>query len=997
MPDDDRPPEIPEYELLRRVGRGAYGEVWLAQHQILRTFHAIKTIRVVPEDQNSGGGSLNDVAERVLRGLQLYLERLPPGKSPAIAITHVGKGINELSLYYVMELADDAVSGRAINPSDYRPLTLRELSRRSRGGCLPAADAIRLGAQLAGGLEALHGAGLVHRDIKPSNIVFVRGVPLLADIDLTRPSDGTLSIGGSPGYVPREGPGRPTGDIFAVGRTLYSSVTGLEASEFPRLPDDWDRRPDHTQLRELNVVLLRACDERPDRRFASAQQLMNELLMLEAGESVERVRRIERASRWFARTAAIAVPVALVASLIAWKLQRSEAEKSFALYRDDLNNVAANLARLSLGNARIALKNASNYDQTGIEIPLLQRQTEGDESLYLDGPEGDVDQIVFSGDGQFLAAASGTNAYLYPIATVDRDHARVVRPVAHLTNISILAGFLMPDHALVATFRGVSKSRPIGIWSGNRWEQSTNRLEGKWIPAGILNDERTVAFLNRTNESQMGYWQPMASIEPRWTTWTTPLIAHTNPIVQIDGLGQRLLLRTQSDGIEDQFYSHLYFGDVRTSRARPVQFDRIKIATIAVSGDGARAAYADSNRGEIVVGEFQEGFFPLATNLQHETRALAFSPNRQLIASGGVDQLVKLHQGDSLQPLRILSGHGGTITALAWSPDGLWLASGDSKGEIRLWRKPQMRTQSPTVVSGFKVGGGPVQIVTDADEHAVAFTSGVSNVCLMEIQGDSPQIVRTIPDASIPLLFSKGRDALWVLRQPGILRCLKIDEGTVLFETNAFPTSAISVGSTFGSASPDGRRLILYRKSSVAIWGITGQTANLLAESNRHENDIIDLAIRGDSALAVTVAQGGEAYLWSLSPEDAGKPTPILGITEDLRAACFVPESHHILLSAETVGLYRIDIRHPDRPQLIRSELNENYQMLATPDGKRILVAGTGGRIGVLRAKDGIPLVWFSHRGLDAIPGEHTVSRMLYLPKGERLLSLTDDGRLADW
>ncbi len=999
MSDAQYPPKIPGYDLLREVGRGAYGEVWLARHGILGTFHAIKIVRHVQSNEDATGESNTDVIERVLRGLRLYLERLPPGKSPAIAITHVGQGDGEGFFFYVMELADDVASGREIIPDDYRPLTLRELSRRSPGGCLAAVDAIKLGAQLASGLEALHHAGLVHRDIKPSNIVFVRGVPLLADIDLARPSDGTLSIGGSPGYVPREGPGRPTGDVFALGRTIYTTVTGLDAQEFPRLPNDWDRRPDYPLLRELNAVLLRACDENPIRRFDTAGRFMKELLVIEVGESVVRLRHIERASRWLGRIAAVAVPVALVATLIAWRLQRSEADKSFALYQDDLNIAAANLSRSSLGNARKALASASRYSRSGIETILLEHQIQGDRSILLKTKSNaGIDQIVFSGDGKFLAAENGNHeAYVFEVPSRPPGDTPPITPVASLTNISVLAGFLLPNHELVGTVNETNKNRPLGIWGGARWEKQPAQLDGKWIPTGIQNGGKTVAFLVRTNECQVGYWEPLAGTTPRWINWTTPLTATTNPIVQMDRAGQRILLRTQGDSIEDEFYSHLFLASLAESVSEPTRIDRLKIEAIALSWDGQRAAYADSTRGGIVLGMFQSGFYPLMTNLQHETRALAFAPDGRWLASGGVDQLIRLQEADSLQLIHSFSGHSGTITSLAWSADGNWVASGDSEGEIRLWWHPQSGPISRTVVSGLKEGGGSVQMVSDPTESAVAFTSGVSTIGLMEIHTNSLEVVRHIQDASVPLLFANGSKTLWVIQQPGLLKCVNTLDGSVLFQTNAFRTLVDKKVGTFGLASPDGRSLLLYGKTTVAIWNITGLTADRMAEETQHSNDIIDLAIREDSTLAVTVAKNGEAFFWSLAPSDVGKSTPISGITEDLYAACFVPGTRRCLLSSGSSGLFQVDIRHPTRAASLRSELNENYQMLATPDGKRVLVAGASGRLGVLRAEDGAPLVWFSHRALDALHGEHSFRRLLYLPRRERLLSLTDDGRLADW
>ena len=72
--------------------------------------------------------------------------------------------------------------GGQINPENYTPRTLK--SDLQFHGRLPFEECVRIGLALTTALEHLHGNGLVHRDVKPSNIIFVNGVPKLADIGL---------------------------------------------------------------------------------------------------------------------------------------------------------------------------------------------------------------------------------------------------------------------------------------------------------------------------------------------------------------------------------------------------------------------------------------------------------------------------------------------------------------------------------------------------------------------------------------------------------------------------------------------------------------------------------------------------------------------------------------------------------------------------------------------------------------------------------------------
>ena len=93
-------------------------------------------------------------------------------------------------LYYTMELADDC-DRRPRDRSD--KLRTAHTEERSRPATrFSAAEAIQLGLSLTSALEALHARGLAHRDIKPANIIFIDGVPKLADIGLVAASRTTI-------------------------------------------------------------------------------------------------------------------------------------------------------------------------------------------------------------------------------------------------------------------------------------------------------------------------------------------------------------------------------------------------------------------------------------------------------------------------------------------------------------------------------------------------------------------------------------------------------------------------------------------------------------------------------------------------------------------------------------------------------------------------------------------------------------------------------------
>src|SRR5262249_31356265 len=142
---------------------------------------------------------------------------------------------------------------------------------------LPAEDCIRIGLLLSAALDNLHQHELIHRDIKPANIIFVKGIPKLADIGLVTDMDVSVSYVGTEGFIPPEGPQSAQADIYALGKVLYEIATGKDRLEFPELPADFNELPDWTTLLELNAIIVKACEVNPSRRYASAKQMHEDL------------------------------------------------------------------------------------------------------------------------------------------------------------------------------------------------------------------------------------------------------------------------------------------------------------------------------------------------------------------------------------------------------------------------------------------------------------------------------------------------------------------------------------------------------------------------------------------------------------------------------------------------------------------------------------------------------------------------------------------------
>lgn len=323
-PADRPPPTIANYQLLAGIGSGSYGDVWLARG-VTGALHAIKVVWRSRFDSDRP-------YEREFRGIVKFepISRSHPG---SINILHVGRDDAAGYFYYAMELADavaDAEGQPDMEPADskspaYIPRTLAsDLKAQTR---LPVMEVVALGVQLAGAVGHLHRNGLVHRDIKPSNVIFVRGQPKLADIGLVTELQDDRSFVGTEGYIPPEGPGTERADLYALGRLLYESTTGLHRSEFPSLPSDLDRWPktEREQLIDLSEVLARACAPDPKNRHANAAELAGDLNLILAGRSVRKAYRIERHLRR-ARMVSIAALVVVLVAVASSYFQRQQRE-----------------------------------------------------------------------------------------------------------------------------------------------------------------------------------------------------------------------------------------------------------------------------------------------------------------------------------------------------------------------------------------------------------------------------------------------------------------------------------------------------------------------------------------------------------------------------------------------------------------------------------------------------------------------------------------------
>lgn len=260
----ERPETLDGYRLIRLIGRGGFGEVWLCRSEAMGDYRALKWIPSADMDPLA----------MEYESLLLYRKAAAALRSPSLlAIEHVG--LTDGGLYYVMPLADGVTD---TDPSDSRwiPLSLAEKLRgqAESSNWFSSHEVINLMLPVLEGLQILTDAGLVHRDVKPDNILFFNGKPCLGDISLLGMDAPLVTRRGTPGYATPSWylGGHP--DMYGAAATLYSTLTGNEPDKMgrsaflcPPQGEDSLSPVERNEWKRLHGVIRRAAEEAVSERF----------------------------------------------------------------------------------------------------------------------------------------------------------------------------------------------------------------------------------------------------------------------------------------------------------------------------------------------------------------------------------------------------------------------------------------------------------------------------------------------------------------------------------------------------------------------------------------------------------------------------------------------------------------------------------------------------------------------------------------------------------
>jgi len=735
--------EIPEHELLRCIGTGSYGHVWLARS----TTGVWRAVKVVCREL------FRDVRpfEREWTGVRRF-EPLSRENDAFVDVLQTGRSADGSHFYYVMELADDVrddgeVRGGARphggDVDGYVPRTLSWMLKE--GGTMPVEACLVLGQRLARGLVCLHEAGLLHRDIKPSNIVFVGGQPRLADIGLVTDVGEARSFVGTEGFIPPEGPNSPQSDVYGLGKVLYEAMTGLDRMQYPRVPPGFGAGPDGKRLLELNAVVLKACAGRPEDRYPSAEALADDLDRVIAGQSVRASHRIRAGNRsghpW--RWVLAAVVTMVIAGVFWRRLPGSKGDLGVATpapARSAAPSLAQGVDPLKTLRRTQAFQHLDEGDDAGALVWLADVVGNGDEHdadadrmrigpllRGLPVPDSTMDcgpgllSASFSQDGERVVTSD--NDGVVQVWSV-RDSTRIRGPWStggHAVQVS----FAPDDKTLLVTppfnrpavrgVQGVGQALRMDAESGQILSGGMDRIlwgafstDGRWAAGVRASNQVVVSDMTRPgNVRVLGHHTRavssvsfsldgtrVASVSDDRTArlWNVEDGSEVRPPMSIAGMGTMSAFdssgkKLQVLGWDGMTNSFLEEWDVEGSGGR--------LGMKRLPGPARWLHYVAGNPGTFLAANRQRGFWierAASVEVGHEIllgrspcRHWAVSVDGRHLVAGGDDGVVRVWELSKGNLVALIPRHSRPVIAVAFSPDGSRILTASMDGLLRVW------------------------------------------------------------------------------------------------------------------------------------------------------------------------------------------------------------------------------------------------------------------------------------------------------------------------
>jgi WD40 repeat protein len=699
-------PDLPEcigrFQIVERIGEGAFGTVFWAYDPKYDRDVALKVLRAAAYRRQD--------AEAFQREARIEARLRHPN-----VVAFYESGDHDGAHY----LAAQLVCGESLE---------ERLARQPR---LPAREAAELVRKVAQGLAYAHQHGIVHRDVKPSNILLdEHGEPLLADFGLARcrALDRSISypgaVMGSVLYMPpeqlegRSDEADERSDVYSLGVVFYRLLTGRLPIEASSVPEQLARvqRAEYPLLRavqpdvprDLETICRKAMAVEPGNRFKDATRLADELWRWLNGEPLtirpatlwERTRRWIRRHRvkaWALLGAFLMLLVAGGASAYAFHRGQVEAESARAREIVEAQTRAEVEVRALVERARVRL---------GIPTEGRRRDAQGllaaaGKPLSLVAPASKHEELLHE-----LRSQYATTLAIPDLAPLDRKDRVAIRQWA----FAIWPAAIRPD----------GKGMALGLPQGPVYWARGKKPE---LPARIDPTQPRPQLVYSPAGDHLLFVRPDGALQA-WDGAVTrfrELEGSTKAAVRAIGFGPagKTLVVLRSDG-RTRSWS---LPDFKELPARTVVIDGLGAIRAAAFNEGATRLAVGSDKGRVALLDLLSGEGRALAQLREPIARLAWSPDARLVAVATQLGLVGLWHADGrpshqLEPLSL--GPDG----LFFSPDGRWLLAGSRNDGMWVW---------DTATGQQVLRGGPAPLGASRDGRTLVL-GGTEEVVFRDVR-----------------------------------------------------------------------------------------------------------------------------------------------------------------------------------------------------------------------------------------------------------------------